>query len=60
MIVSVEPSRNQRNVGSGCALALQLTVSGIVSTVTFIIFFDIVIFSGGTKEEKDAYKLYAV
>lgn len=49
-MMSVEPSRNQRKVGSGSAFALQVTVSGIVSTVTFIIFFDIVIFSGGTVE----------
>lgn len=39
-------------MGSGSATALHLTLSGIESTMTSIIFFDIVMFSGGTVEKK--------
>jgi hypothetical protein len=47
-MVSADPSRNHRKIGFGRAFASHSTVSGIVSTVTLIIFFDIVISSGGT------------
>lgn len=55
-ITSVFPSRYQRYCGSGRALALQVIGSGILSTITLTLLFDIASPSGGTENLKETKK----